>query len=61
MMLKGQYGKGMEINNWKVIGGSGVGGLGGSGDFGPPKYAHQTENVYRMTEYTEIEGCTFTS
>ena len=52
-ILNGQYGKGMEINNWKVIG--------GSGDFGPPKYARQTGNVYRMTEYTEIEGCTLTS
>ena len=34
-MLNGQYGKGMVINNWKVIGESGMGGLGGSGAFGP--------------------------
>ena len=36
-MLNGQYSKGMVINNWKVIGESGVGGLGESEGFGPPK------------------------
>ena len=51
-MLNGQYGKGMVINNWKVIGGPGMGGPGGSGDFGPPKYAHQTGNVNRAFSLT---------
>ena len=44
-MLNGQYGKGMVINNWKVIGESGMGALGGSGAFGPPKYDDQTETL----------------
>ena len=51
-MLNGQYGKGMVINNWKVIGESGMGGLGGSGGLWTARYAHQTGNVNRTFSLT---------
>ena len=58
-MLNGQYGKGMVINNWKVIGESGMGGLGGSRAFGPLGTPIRLETLIERFHSRGQHLCTF--
>ena len=58
-MLNGQYGKGMVINNWKVIGESRMGALGGSGAFGPLGTPIRLETLIERFHSRGQHLCTF--